>query len=81
MANSLFHGEKDLMLLCIDETKLTAKLVWEAPAHPSQGAAPETDLGELFPHIYGSINVAAVVAAREFEEGEGGFALPSNLCR
>ena len=79
VANSLFVGQTDLLLLCIDESKLTAKLKWEAPAHSLQGPAPETRRGEQFPHVYGSVNVAAVVAAVGFNEGDDGFELPSNL--
>lgn len=44
----------DLVLLHIDETKLTSPLVYEQlPGMP-----------EPFPHVYGPINVDAVVAAQ-----------------
>ncbi|MEP7113696.1 MAG: DUF952 domain-containing protein [Ilumatobacteraceae bacterium] len=45
----------DLLLLHIDETKLTSPLVYEQlPGMP-----------EPFPHIYGPINVDAVVTAQQ----------------
>ena len=48
-----FGGEADLILLGIDELRLAAPLRWE---HPSNDRA-----GELFPHIYGALNLDAVV--------------------
>ena len=45
-----YQNQKDLLLLHIDETKLTSVLKYEM--------APS--INELFPHIYGSINVDAV---------------------
>jgi uncharacterized protein (DUF952 family) len=45
-----FAGERDLLLLRVDSTNLGAALKWE----PSRG-------GALFPHLYGALDVAAVV--------------------
>jgi glutathione S-transferase len=47
-------ADRDLVLLEIDEEKLTSKVVFE-----QLGAAPEA-----FPHIYGCIDIAAVVNER-----------------
>jgi uncharacterized protein (DUF952 family) len=44
-----FQNQKDLILLCIDETLLDKNLVFE----------PSTS-GELFPHLYGGLPVAAI---------------------
>lgn len=52
VANWMFKGQKDLVLLKIDPTKLNARTIYESP----QG----TD--EKFPHIYGPINLDAVVS-------------------
>ncbi len=46
-----FGGRKDLVLLQIDETMLTSSVIRETGTG-----------GELFPHIYGSINKHAIVA-------------------
>ncbi|MBK8611111.1 MAG: DUF952 domain-containing protein [Chitinophagaceae bacterium] len=46
-----YEGQKDLLLLHIDETKLTAPLKYELAA----------SVNEEFPHIYGPLNVDAVV--------------------
>ncbi len=48
-----FRGVADLVLLEIDTQALGVPLTWE----PSRG-------GELFPHLYGSMPVAAVLGAR-----------------
>ena len=49
--NRYYKNQADLILLHIDETKLTAPLKYEL--------APSVN--ETFPHIYGSINLDAVV--------------------
>ena len=48
-----YKGKTDLLLLHIDETKLTAPLKFEL--------APSVN--EMFPHIFGPINTDAVVQA------------------
>ena len=47
-----YQNQQDLLLLHIDETKLTAALKYEL--------APSVN--EEFPHIYGALNLDAVVA-------------------
>lgn len=55
-ANFLFEGMTDLVLLEMDESLVTAKIVYE-----------NLDGGErLFPHIYGALNLDAIVAALDF---------------
>ncbi len=76
VANHFFRGQGELLLLSIDESRLHAPLVWEAPAHPSP------DMGELatvqseFPHLYGALNLDAVVAVTSLRESQAGYALP-----
>ena len=52
--------EGPLLLLTIDTGRLTAPLRWEAP-HPGSD--------ELFPHLYGPLDLDAVVAARPLRPG------------
>jgi uncharacterized protein (DUF952 family) len=52
--------EGRLLLLTIDTGRLTAPLRWEAP-HPGSD--------ELFPHLYGPLDLDAVVAARPLRPG------------
>ena len=68
MANARFAGAADLVLLCVVVSRLTAPLRYE-------GGDPGSD--ELFPHLYGPLDVDAVERALPFPEGPDGFALPS----
>ena len=66
-ANALFHGQSDLMLLVIEPSRLAAELIYE----DSHGN------GERFPHIYGPLNLDAVVRVVPFPpNGDGHFSLP-----
>ncbi len=79
VANDFYGGGANLLLLCIDESKLKAELRWEAPAHPDSDVAMATSSVGLFPHLYGQLNLDAVVQAVEFRNSDGGFALPADL--
>jgi uncharacterized protein (DUF952 family)/RimJ/RimL family protein N-acetyltransferase len=54
VANSFFQGKPDLELLWIDPTRLRAEIRWE------------TADGDRFPHIYGPLNLDALLAVRDF---------------
>jgi uncharacterized protein (DUF952 family) len=71
VADLVFAGQHGLVLLVIDPARLSSELRWE----------PGADLAtELFPHIYGPINLDAVVDVIEFEPGpDGKFHLPRAL--
>ncbi|MCC7119471.1 MAG: DUF952 domain-containing protein [Anaerolineales bacterium] len=64
VGNAFYRGRKDLALLQIDEAKLTAELKWEAPAGPPAAQISESD---LFPHVFGAINLNAIAAVLDFE--------------
>ena len=68
VANLVFTGQHGLVLLVIDPARLNSELRWE----------PGVDLAtELFPHIYGPINLESVVNILDFEPGPDGlFLLP-----
>lgn len=77
VANTFYRGQQGLVLLVIDPSKLEPALKWEPPAEPEPTHARE---GELFPHIYGPLNLDAVVKVIPFEpEPDGTFSLPSGL--
>ncbi len=67
-----------LLLLIIDEKRLSAELRWEAPAHPNSTAEPPSP-GDRFPHVYGALNLGAVLKAVDLPKSAGGFALPPDL--
>jgi len=59
-ARAYFAGVPDLVLLVIDPTQLSAPLRYEPPASwPS--STPKPASGELYPHCYGPIDLAAIV--------------------
>jgi uncharacterized protein (DUF952 family) len=59
VANNFYKGQTGLVLLEIEPTLLSAKLKWEPP---SGGAPPPgVPAGDKFPHVYGPINLDAVV--------------------
>jgi uncharacterized protein (DUF952 family) len=51
-----YANERDLLLLEVAESKLTARLIYERA----------TDVAELFPHLYGALNLEAVVRVFAF---------------
>ncbi|MCY4062522.1 MAG: DUF952 domain-containing protein [Chloroflexi bacterium] len=79
VADSFYRGETDLLVLCIDECKLGAELRWEAPAHPESLNDSAVSSDVLFPHLYGPLNLDAVMAVHGLKEGASGFALPPGL--
>ena len=48
-----YSGQRELMVLCVDPTKLPVAVTWEN----SRGGA------ELFPHVYSPVPLSAVVGA------------------
>ena len=68
VANAVFRGREDLVLLEIDARRLSAPLVVER----GTGAGDER-----FPHVYGPVNRDAVVAEHPFAEGPDGFRAPA----
>ena len=69
----------DLLLLEIDPARLTSELKWEPP---TGGPLPGVPEGDAFPHIYGPINLDAVIQVVDFELDENGdFTLPTSLNR
>ncbi|NJM70904.1 MAG: DUF952 domain-containing protein [Scytonema sp. RU_4_4] len=68
VANRFFPNQKGLVLLCINSDKVYAAIRYEGVE------------GELFPHIYGALNIDAVFKVIDFEPGEDGlFILPKNI--
>ncbi len=59
VANNFYRGQTNLLLLVVSADKVAAELRYEPPAE-----APASS--ERFPHIYGDLNLNAVVNVLEF---------------
>jgi uncharacterized protein (DUF952 family) len=70
-ANNFFLNQHGLMILVIDPERLITVIRWE------KGTDDQT---QLFPHIYGELNLDAVLQIVAFDPGEDGlFHLPQDL--
>jgi uncharacterized protein (DUF952 family) len=70
VGNRYFRGETDLVLLCIDPQRVAGEVRTE----------DLTRRGIAYPHIYGPLDVAAVLAVLQFPpEPDGTFKPPSDL--
>ena len=71
-ANRVFLGQKGLLLLTIDPGKVGVEIRYEVP-HGVMGG----ERVQRYPHIYGLLEVDAIVQVLRFEPGEDGtFAMP-----
>ncbi len=74
VAEKYYKGQNGLVLLVIEPTLLSSTLKWEPPTGGTPAGVPE---GDQFPHIYGPINVAAVMNMLDFVfDSNGQFILP-----
>jgi uncharacterized protein (DUF952 family) len=75
-ANRFYRGQNDLVLVCVDERRLTSPLRYEAPSM----VAAEDDRAGRFPHLFGPLNLDAVIAVINFPCGtDGMFQVPEHL--
>ena len=78
VANKYYRGTSNMVLLIINPTKLTSPLKFEPPAHLD--GSPALPHGPLFPHIYGPINLDAVIEVIDFPcDEQGCFTSPPQL--
>lgn len=69
VANTFFPNQKGLILLCIDSNQVQPEIRYEG-----------VEEDELFPHIYGPLNVDAVFKVIDFDlNEEGKFELPQEF--
>ena len=76
VAEKFYKGQQGILLLEIDPSLLTSELRWEAPS----GGAPPPGVpeGDLFPHIYGPVNLDAIVKVYDLEsDPDGSYKLPT----
>ncbi len=69
-ANAYFKGKKDLVILCIESDRVQAPIKYENSEEEARS----------FPHIYGPLNIKAVLYAIDFPpQPDGSFQLPDDL--
>jgi uncharacterized protein (DUF952 family) len=67
IANAVYPGVSGLVVLAIAQDRLHSEVRWEHPASED----------ELFPHIYGPLNIDAVTVIYPLEPGaDGSFDFP-----
>ncbi len=72
VANILYSGQSDLLLLCIDRGKVTSKFQEDLVEFP-----PGTQ--SLHPHFYEALNIDSVIKVVDFPlDTNGQFAMPSD---
>jgi len=69
VAENFYKGQTGLLLLKIDTARLTSELRWEPPTGGPPPGIPE---GDLFPHVYGPINLDAIVNVYDLESNPDG---------
>lgn len=73
VARRFYVGQTGLVLLVIDTRRLMAEVRWERSV-PPEGITE----GATFPHVYGEIELDAVMRCIDFEpNGDGEFELPA----
>lgn len=76
-ADKHYHGRTDLLVLRVAADKLTAPLRWEAAG---RSGPPDNPTDPLYPHLYGPINLDAVIDAVDLPcEPDGSFTMPVAL--
>lgn len=70
VAEKYYTGQNDLFLLVIEPALLSSDIKWEPPS----GGAPPPGVpeGDLFPHVYGPINLDAVVKVFDLQANPDG---------
>lgn len=72
IANALFRGQSNLLLLLVDDERATADIRYEPPATLGHSTG-----SELFPHLYGPLNIDAVIAVKRLTPNpDGSFDWP-----
>jgi uncharacterized protein (DUF952 family)/ubiquinone/menaquinone biosynthesis C-methylase UbiE len=69
VANFIYKGKEDLVLLAIDESKVSKIIKYEGPSW------------NTFPHIYGELNTDSVIQTYPFYENKNGFIFPQEALK
>ena len=72
VANSFYKDQQNLVCLIVETTLLEAPLKFEPPAHPDGKVHADISTSEMFPHLFGRLNMSAVVALAELMLDDAG---------
>lgn len=61
IANTFYANYTQLILLKIDVDQLISEVKWESPNHPNSIIKHDINHREQFPHVYGVINLKAII--------------------
>jgi uncharacterized protein (DUF952 family) len=76
VAEKYYPGQRGLLVLMIDPARLSSDLRWEPPSGGTP--PPGVPAGELFPHVYGPINLDAIVKVFDLETNpDGKYIVPA----
>jgi uncharacterized protein (DUF952 family) len=71
VASAFFTNQSGLVILEITPSKLKSEVRWEAGTDKAD---------EMFPHVYGPLNLEAILSVFDFEPGpDGKFILPAEM--
>jgi uncharacterized protein (DUF952 family) len=76
VAHLYYKGQRGLIVLEIEPSLLSPDLKWEPPS--GGNPPPGVPVGEMFPHVFGPINVNAVIRTLDLQsnpDGTFGFSL------
>ena len=71
--------EGDLLLLQVDLSQLSAETIFEAPAPIAGGGTAHLELAASFPHVYGPIELDAIVGVGVLSMRSQGYCWPSKF--
>jgi uncharacterized protein (DUF952 family) len=75
VVENFYKGQHGLVLLAIEPALLSSDLKWEPPSGGTP--PPGVPQGDSFPHIYGPINLSAVIKVFDLQRNtRGAFTLP-----
>jgi uncharacterized protein (DUF952 family) len=70
VAERYYFGRGRMLLLAIDPSLLSSDLKWERPS--GGGPPPGVPEDDLFPHVYGPVNLDAIVRVFDLEPNPDG---------
>ncbi|MDH3685752.1 MAG: DUF952 domain-containing protein [Myxococcales bacterium] len=80
VAEDYFGGATEAVwVLALDPDRLSAEVRWEAPAPLPEGGRGHLERAPTFPHVYGPIEIGAIVGASRLPRRGAGFAWPHPL--